>query len=350
MISLPKGVNMRKLYIKRNEKDKQAWIDLLNQEGIRHEQVLDETFGEFENDQLIATASRHNNVIKCVAVDSKHQGGALFNQIITLLHNQIFKEGYPQTYVYTKPQSQKAFEFLGFKTIESVDNDLVFMEKAITGFSAFLKKLSKEKVDAEKVSSIVMNANPFTLGHLHLVTKASTESDIVHLFVLSEEMSAFDAQTRFDLVKSGTNHLKNVIIHPTGSYLVSAATFPSYFLKEDADVTEIQARLDARVFVNHIAPTLDITKRYVGSEPLSFATNIYNQSLMKEFNDKIKLEIIERIENDDDTISASKVRAYLTQNNIEATKPYVPETTYQFFLSEKGQRIIQSLQHEKSES
>ena len=33
----------------------------------------------------------------------------------------------------------------------------------------------------------MMNANPFTLGHLHLVERAASENDTLHLFILSEE-------------------------------------------------------------------------------------------------------------------------------------------------------------------
>lgn len=336
---------MQKLYIHSNPVLKQKWIDLLNQAGIKHESVLDETFGIFDNEQLIATASRHHNVIKCVAIEPQHQGGALFNQLITHLFTKVFEDGYSQAYVYTKPESESAFKFLGFKTIESVPEKLVFMEKGFGGIDAFIKMLSKKRIEAPSVASIVMNANPFTKGHLHLVTQASKENDVVHLFVLSEEMSAFPSATRFDLVKQGVNHLKNVYVHQTGSYMVSAATFPSYFLKEDDDVTMIQARLDTRIFVNHIAPALHITKRYVGSEPLSHATNIYNDALMMEFDNKLQLIIIDRVKSNESIISASLVRQYLKENKIEQIKDFVPETTYQFLQSDQGQLIIKELQN-----
>ena len=337
---------MRKLFINRNPKTREAWEKLLKQEGISYEAALEETYGLYENEQLIGTASRYHNVIKCVAVDSTYQGGAIFNQIITFLMNRIFENGYYQAYIYTKPESQKSFEYLGFKAIESVDNKLVFMERAVKGFGNFIQTLEKGKVPGNTIASIVMNANPFTLGHQFLVTKAAQENDVVHVFVLSEELSAFDADTRFKLVKQGTAHLNNVHLHPTRSYMVSAATFPSYFLKEDDDVTSIQARLDARIFANHIAPALGITHRYVGSEPLSHATNLYNQAMQKEFQNKLELVIVERLENEDNTISASMVRKYIAENNLEIIKQYVPETTYQFLLSDEGQRLVEKLQND----
>lgn len=335
---------MHKLYFVSNPKLKQAWIDLLQQEGIKSESTIEETFGLFDDDQLIATASIYQNVIKCVAVDKQYQGGSIFNQIITHCLNHIFEKGIHKVYVYTKPAAATSFSYLGFKSIETVDDKLVFMEKAVNGFGQFIQKLELFKEPNKKTAAIVMNANPFSKGHQFLVTKASLENEVVHLFVLSEDLSVFDAQTRFELVKAGSAHLNNVRVHQTESYMVSAATFPSYFLKEEDDVTTIQARLDARIFVNHIVPALNISCRYVGSEPLSHATNLYNQALKMEFVGKCDLIIVDRLETDNHIISATLIRKLLKENKLDEVKQYVPETTFQFFLTEKGQQIIRKLQ------
>lgn len=334
---------IRKIRTATNATQKEAWIALLNKEGIKPEETLDETFGLYEDGVLVATASRYQNVIKCVAVDSDYQGGSLFNEIISHVMNKNVENNYFQHYVYTKPESKKAFEFLGFKEIESVDNKLVFMEKAIRGFQDYLKKLEKEKVNEENIAAIVMNANPFTLGHQYLVTKASEENDWVYLFVLTEDMSAFDTQTRTALVKAGTAHLKNVKVVPTGNYIISNATFPSYFLKEDDDVTKIQAKLDAKIFADHIAPVLNIKRRYVGSEPFSPSTNIYNEAMQEVFNNKLELIIVDRIGNEAEIISATKVRNFLIADQIDIVKSYVPETTFDFLKSDQGQAIIKRM-------
>ena len=334
---------IRKLNVQRVEHDKELWLALLVQEGIKSEENIDETFGLFEDDKLVATASRYQNVIKCVAVDSEVQGGAYFNQIISHLMNRNTDFGHFKHYVYTKPCSSEAFEYLGFKTIEQVDNKLVFMENAISGFDLFLEKLKNERVDAEKIAAIVMNANPFTLGHQYLVENAAAENDHVFIFVLSEEMSVFTAAIRKQLVEAGVSHLKNVSVLSTENYMVSNATFPSYFLKEADDTTAIQARLDARLFVHHIAPVLNISRRYVGNEPHSQATNIYNEALKQEFEGKLSLKILERKENQLDVISATKVRSLLVEDDLETVHYFVPETTFNFLQSDEGQEIIQQL-------
>lgn len=338
---------IKKLNIKHIPKDKKQWNQLLKQEGIKSEENIEESYGLFEEGQLIATASRYQNVIKCVAVDSNARGGAHFNRIISHLMNRNTDFGYFKHYVYTKPCSKNAFQHLGFEVLEEVDNKLVFMEKAISGFDIFLEKLKGKQVYKEKVAAIVMNANPFTLGHQYLVEKAAAENDHVFIFVLSEEMSAFSAQTRKELVKKGTAHLKNVQVLSTENYMVSSATFPSYFLDEVEDITKIQARLDARLFANHIAPALNIHCRYVGNEPHSKATNLYNQALQEEFDGKLGIKIIERKENERGIISATIVRKLFKEDRLEEIKDYVPASTYEFLLSKEGKEVQEKLKEER---
>lgn len=337
---------IRKLNTLHIPKDKEQWNQLLEQEGIKSEENIEESYGLFEEGQLVATASRYQNVIKCVAVDSDARGGAYFNQIISHLMNKNTEFGFFKHYVYTKPCSKAAFEHLGFEVLEEVEQKLVFMEKAISGFDIFLEKLKAKRVDQEKIAAIVMNANPFTLGHQYLVEKAASENDYVFVFVLSEEMSAFSAKTRKELVKKGTEHLENVQILSTENYMVSSATFPSYFLDEDENITKIQARLDARLFANHIAPALNIHCRYVGNEPHSKATNLYNQALKEEFENKLGIKIIERKENEQGIISATIVRKLFQEDRLDEIKDYVPATTYKFLLSAEGKEVQNKLKEE----
>ncbi|MFQ9472499.1 MAG: hypothetical protein ACLR0P_04575 [Oscillospiraceae bacterium] len=61
-----------------------------------------------------------------------------------------------------------------------------------------------------------MNANPFTLGHRHLVERAARENDVVHLFVLSEEAGPIPSAVRRELVEQGVRDLPSVFCHATG--------------------------------------------------------------------------------------------------------------------------------------
>lgn len=108
-----------------------------------------------------------------------------------------------------------------------------------------------------------MNANPFTLGHRYLVEQACKENDWLHLFMVSEDASYFPYAVRKRLIKEGTADLKNIIYHDSGPYIISSATFPSYFQKDDLAVIESHANLDLAIFVK-IAERLGIKARYVG--------------------------------------------------------------------------------------
>ena len=341
------GYHIQRLWVNRSASHKKQWETLLNQGDIRAEDQVTYTVGVYQGESLVATGSLYQNVLKCMAVDKDHTGGEVISLLTSHLLSEVFQKGYGKSYIYTKPESSMSFIHMGFKEIERVEGKLIFLEKAVSGFSDFLENLKIKKIKGEKVAGIVMNANPFTLGHLYLIENAAKENDVVHLFILTEDLSAFPSRIRKELVIQGTKHLKNVHVHDTGDYMVSAKTFPSYFLKEDEDVTRVQATLDALIFKNHIAKALGITRRYVGEEPLSFATNIYNEALKETFKEDLDLIILKRKEMDTDVISASRVRANLKEGNLDQIKGLVPKTTFDFLLTKEGKEIIQKIQDEK---
>lgn len=341
---------MQKLWIDKIESDYNKWADLLKESGLKTENTVHETYGIFENDVLVATGSTFENIIKCIAIKESYQGGSVFNELISFLISTIYEKGFKDIYVYTKPISEKAFSFLGFKTIERVGNDLVFMENSTSGFDKYINSLVAPEIQGT-VGSIVMNANPFTNGHLYLVEQAKKICDILHIFVVSENKSVFDFNTRLNLIKEGTNHLNNVFYHSTSNYLVSSQTFPSYFLKESVSVTEVQAELDSRIFKYHIAPKLNIGYRFVGEEPFSKPTEIYNETMKKVFSYSPNpnyplLDIIKRSEVDEKPISASTVRNLIANGEFDKVEKLVPKTTYDFLKSEKANHIIEKLKND----
>ena len=336
---------IRRLWIDRDPRQKQLWQNLLQSSGIRAEAAISYCAGLFFEDQLVATGSLYQNIIKCVAVSPAHQGGKAVSILLSHLLSTVMENGSSSCYVYTKPQAARSFEELGFRELARVDDQLVFMERAIYGFPQYLKDLERQRVPGQ-AAGIVMNANPFTLGHRYLAERAARENETLHLFVLSEELSAFPAATRLELVRRGVQHLPNVRVHPTGDYMVSAKTFPSYFLKEDVQVAKVQATLDAILFRDHIAPAAGITRRYVGEEPLSPVTQLYNESMKEVFHGAIDLVILPRIEQGGNVISASRVRDLLRRGKTEETKELVPESTYAYLISPEGKALIQKLQQE----
>ncbi|MFV0379413.1 MAG: [citrate (pro-3S)-lyase] ligase [Anaerorhabdus sp.] len=331
-----------RMYVKKDKDLYNEWTTFLNRAKIKHEDCIDFTYGVFEDDKLVATGSIFKNVIKCVAVDKENSDTGTFNILISFLINEIIDNGYKNIYVYTKPSSVASFKYLGFKEIEFVDENLVFLERGINNFDCYLEKIKVFKKDSGKCSAIVMNANPFTKGHQHLIEYASLQADLVFVFVLSEDASLFPSDVRFNLVKNGTLHLNNVEVLKTENYMISKETFPAYFLKSDVSVIETQARLDAKIF-KKIAEVLNITKRFVGYEHKCETTAIYNQVLKKVLEPEIDVEIIARKEVDGMIISATCVRDALMDNDLNLVKKLVPSTTFDYLMSDDGQSLINKL-------
>ena len=79
--------------------------------------------------------------------------------------------------------------------------------------------------------------------------------------VYSPILTDEEQKRRMELVKQGTADLTNVTVLPTGPYLLSAATFPTYFLKDREAAGQIQCALDIEIFTKRYAPHFGITDR-----------------------------------------------------------------------------------------
>ncbi|SEA54938.1 [citrate (pro-3S)-lyase] ligase [Oribacterium sp. KHPX15] len=352
--------------------------DLLEKEGIHLDKNLDYTAAMLDDDyNVIATGSCFGNTLRCMAVSSDHQGEALMNDIVSHLIEYQFSRGNYHIFLYTKCNTALFFNSLGFKEIARMEEcNIVFMENKRTGFRDYLENLKKETlaqlqemdfdkakayeaklqnetesasgantVEASglKVSAIVMNANPFTLGHRYLVEKAMENCDILHLFMVSEDASLVPFSVRRKLIEEGTADLKGIIYHDSGSYIISSATFPAYFQKGDNAVIKSQAGIDLHVFEG-IAKKLLINSRFVGDEPTSLVTGIYND-IMSEALPKAGIEchIVPRKEHDGKTISASAVRKAIHDGELDSIKDLVPETTYKYFTSDEAKSVIEKI-------
>lgn len=335
-----------KIFPKNTKKNEQV-IRLLEKENIRRDKNLEYTCGIFDEDNnLIATGSCFGNTLRCLAVASKHQGEGLMNLIVIHLVNYQFKRGIFHLFIYTKAGREDIFKTLGFYEIVTVDDHLVFLENRKNGFENYLNSLHTNvafDLNQGKNSAIIMNANPFSLGHQYLVEEAAKKSDLVHLFVVSEDSSIFPFSIRKRLIEEGTAHLKNVVLHPTEPYMISNATFPSYFQKDETSVIEGHALLDIKIF-QKIAERLAINCRYAGEEPFSLVTGIYNNVMNHELR-KVGIEFIElkRKEVNAKIISASKIRQALKANDLKTVKDLVPETTFNYLVSEEALPIIEKI-------
>lgn len=331
--------------IRSSDKRAMAQVDgLLAREGLRRDGHLDYTCGIFnENGDLIATGSAFGNTLRCLAVDDRHQGEGLMNQIVSHLSQFQAERGNVRLFLYTKPRSAPFFSDLGFYEIAQVEDRLVFMENRRRGFSAYCAELEETKREGRS-AAIVMNANPFTLGHLHLVERAAAENDDVHLFILSEEAGPIPFAVRRRLVREGTVHLPNVICHDSGPYIISSATFPSYFLRDGDEAIRVHAALDLELF-GKIAPRLNIRCRYVGEEQASHVTALYNEAMRRRLPELgVECRVIPRLERGGRPVSASDVRQAIHDGRLEDIRPLVPDPTWDYFRSPEAAPVIRAIQ------
>lgn len=325
--------------------EKNQVIKFLKQQNLKFDKDIEYTVALFDPQKMIGTGSFSGKILKCIAIAPEYKSLGLANKIITLLLQEEFRRGNIHLFLYTKPENKRLFSELGFYKISEVNSRIVLMENKAAGIKDYLAEIDQYKRDAGIVSTIVMNCNPFTLGHQYLVEYAASRSDQLHIFIVWEDKSIFPPELRYQLVKEGVKHLSNVIVHKGRDYIISAATFPSYFIETYQEVVETQAALDLKIFSDHIIPALGISKRFVGEEPFCPVTRTYNK-IMKKILPEKGVEVVEvsRLSIGRDIVSASKVREYIGQGEFLKVKKLVPETTYNFLISENAKDIIQQLQ------
>ena len=310
------------------------WRNLIGASALVADRCAERTLLVFDDDKLIATGGRDGCILKLIAVDKDHRGEDLTASVLTELRRDAFAEGYSHLFLYTKPENRYMFESLFFYPVVESESVLV-MENKQNGIAQFLDTLPEPPVHGE-VGAIVMNCNPFTLGHRYLIERAAAECQRVFVFVLSEEKSEFSAADRLEMVKRGTADIPNVTVLSSGPYLISSATFPAYFLKDRDRARGAACEVDIEIFIRHLAPRLSITRRYVGTEPLSDLTAEYNAALKEKLpRAGIEVREIERLSEHDAPISASLVRELIKKRDVDALSHLVPLTTLEYLQQRK---------------
>ncbi len=308
--------------------------NFLSRCGLKYDPNIGYTACLMEDDAIIGTASLDGCTIKCVAIDPDHQGEDLTARVLTEVRSEALRRGMRHLMLYTKPKNEFLFRDLGFTPIIRSE-DVLMMENRRTGIQDYLASVRR---DAQgRIGCIIANCDPFTLGHRHLIETAARECDFVYVFILSEDRGMFSAADRIAIVREGTRDLKNVSVHETGPYMISSATFPTYFLRESADADDVRCDIDVRLFGSIIAPALNIAYRYVGAEPLDPVTSRYNEQLAEQLPQHgIDVRTIERITSEGQIISARTVRDHVRSGDIESIRNLVPDATYQYLTVKYG--------------
>lgn len=275
---------------------------------------------------LVATGALDGNVMKYIAVADEAEGAGAAVRIVSELVTHAWNAGINHLFLYTKPANEAMFASLGFHSVVATD-DVLMMEDRKDGLKRYIAALPKAQSGAKRIGAVVVNCNPFTCGHQFLIETAANACDALYVFVVSEDASEFSAQERLLMVQKGTAHIKNVMVCKSEEYLVSRATFPTYFIKDRAQVENVKTDLDIKIFATRIAPALGITVRYVGTEPYCPVTKAYNEC-MKALLPGFGIDLIEIPRKDG--ISASEVRRLMHAGEWEKLRALVPGTTYEY--------------------
>ncbi|MBR1882448.1 MAG: [Muribaculaceae bacterium] len=232
-----------------------------------------------DSEEILGGAGIEGNVVKCVAVTDALRGTGMMQRLISHIINHAASQGVTGVKVYTKPENEDIFSSLGFCKL-ATSPKAILMENGMQGLNDYCRYLRSLHHPGYN-GLIVMNANPFTQGHLALVEHASKQVDTLYVVVVKEDKSLFSYEERLAMVSAGCAGFDNVVVCEGSDYAISSATFPTYFLKEVSDATDTQITLDLDLCAQHIAPAVGTKVRFVGSEPTDAVTARY-VALMQE--------------------------------------------------------------------
>ncbi len=325
--------------------------------------------------ELLAGAGLAGSVLKCLAVSESHRSSGMLVPLVS----RIMSEHPGPLKVFTKPEYQAVFESMGFRLLASAPLAVLLENgRGLEQYCSYLRSFRREG----RTGVVVMNANPFTLGHQYLLQQASSQVD--HLFVIpvKEDCSDFLYEERLAMIRAAVadlchserseesmcyegptaegnyfsgrcpkNQFPSAIATPTrchserseesnritvlegSEYVISAVTFPTYFLKDLSTAAQTQMQLDVDLYTRWIAPALGASVRFVGSEPLDALTNRYNQLITNSV-------VVPRMELDGAPVSASRVRSALSLGRFGEASALCPVSSRPYLLAALAQRAL----------
>lgn len=278
-----------------------------------------------DDGSAVACGALAGNTVKQLAVSPDAEGQGAMAEVLSALIAEATAMGRHRLFLCTKPANVRMFGSMGFHTVVETA-DAALLENRRDGLSAFLGSIPKYPGTC---GAVVCNCDPFTLGHRHLIEYAAANCDNLYVFAVSEKGSMFTPQERLDMIRKGTADISNCHVFESDMYLISRATFPAYFIRDESRADQVKSDLDIELFCRHIAPALNISARFAGEEPFSAVTRAYNERMKELLPARgIRFEEIPRLAG----ISAGSVRKLIAEGEFDAVKKMVPESSYEIIL------------------
>ena len=349
--------------------------------GLRLEEVDLYIAVQDADGNILAGGGLSKDIIKCIAVAPEARSEGLATPLVSRLIAEASAMGVHNVKVFTKPEYRAVFESLGFKLLAQAPKAILLENgRGLEHYCEYLKGFRRPG----KSGVIVMNANPFTLGHKYLIDKASEQVDTLYVIPVREDVSRFSYAERLAMIRSAiatpthaeasagaianpTRAEASVVVLEGSDYAISAATFPTYFLKNLSDAAETQMQLDLDLYSRWIAPALGATVRFVGSEPVDALTAHYITLILNAVEiPRLQMASADATENPaaseqrpevcsasaknyaDATaehtsglvVSASSVRRLLAVGNYAAAAALCPVTTHPYLLAALAERAL----------
>lgn len=314
---------------------------LVESGGLSYEEAWDDLVGVYRKEEICGVGARLGNILKMIVIRPEDRGGPLLGELVTELIRLGLAAGKETFFIFTSPANLSTFEALGFAPLA------VHPQAALLEYGGGLKnylQAHRHLVRPGNNGAVVVNCNPFTLGHRFLIEEAARRVENLYVFVVREDRSVFPFEVRLQLVRKGVADLANVVCLDSSDYAISAVTFPAYFLRASDDAAQIQMELDLLLFARHLAPFFHIERRFLGTEPYCRTTRLYGEAMQRILPEYgIEAVLIERRQIGGKPVSAHRVREALRREDFETVRQLVPPATLNYLLSPEAAELRERL-------
>ena len=271
-----------------SERQHKEYMCLLEACGLRDEGDADIVALMTEDGDLIACGALAGRTVKQLAVDSDAEGQGAMAAVLSALIAEAYARGIHRLFLCTKPENLRMFRSMGFHTVIET-TDAVLLENRKDGLESFLASIPKYD---GVCGAVVCNCDPFTLGHRHLIEYAASHCDNLYVFAVSEKGSMFSPEERLEMIRKGTADIENCHVFESDLYLISRATFPAYFIRDESRADLVKSDLDIELFCRRIAPALKKQFNYTSVMQIPVLKKIVvNQGLGAATADKKIIEV-----------------------------------------------------------
>lgn len=171
--------------------EKRELSDFMKRQGLMLEEDIEYSIALFDGRKIAAAGSLSGRVLKCIAVDEEYKNMGLSSRIVTNLISEAYARGETHLFIYTKPENKGIFTGLSFYAIAEVPGKSILMENRPDGINKYIDEIVNESPVNEESGAIVVNCNPFTLGHKYLIEYAASKCRYLHVLSYGRKNPAF---------------------------------------------------------------------------------------------------------------------------------------------------------------